>query len=139
MGDVRLFSDSDYEGMADDEWIASGDVAAIAGVKPDTVRIWAWKYPDFPVGVRRGKPIKLRRYGDVIAWLCRHGRIECEEHEGLISRVEVAERLGVSTHTVKWYQSQHGFPAPAAKYVHSLYWRADEVDAWAAGRAEAAS
>jgi hypothetical protein len=67
--------------------------------------------------LRRGQPIRFYREGE------------------LVTRAEVAQRLGVKPETVsKWRQrsGQIGFPAPVRRGV----WSVDDIDAWAkrAGR-----
>lgn len=58
--------------------ISASEIARLAGVKPDTVRSWARRYPDFPPPLENGSDKRLYRRHDVLAWLEETGRARRE-------------------------------------------------------------
>ena len=53
----------------------------------------------------------------------------------LVGAAEIAERLGVSLHTVhSWRRRHDDFPAPVAQLRQALVWAWPDVAAWAQGR-----
>jgi hypothetical protein len=98
----------------EDPYTATDEVSPVAVMAPHKV---SQSLPLVCVQVaaeilRRGQPIRFYREGE------------------LVTRAEVAQRLGVKPETVsKWRQreEQIGFPAPVRRGV----WSVDDVDAWA--------
>lgn len=58
--------------------VSAMEIARLAGVKPDTVRGWTRRYPDFPSPLNRGQGRHLYNRARVLAWLEKTGRARRE-------------------------------------------------------------
>lgn len=72
----------------------------------------------------------FHRYGEVMDWLCRTGRMDCGWDEGYMNLTAVAIYLEVKPVTVNLWRRTRAFPLPD-KYLHlTPLWRPESVDAW---------
>ena len=58
-----------YELIPAPDLVGATDIAERAGVKPNTVKVWAWRHRDFPSPVATLARGRLWRWSDVEAWL----------------------------------------------------------------------
>lgn len=56
-------------GWSNDALVGIAEIAARAGVKPDTVHAWRHRHPSFPAPASRLAMGPVWRWGDVAAWL----------------------------------------------------------------------
>lgn len=123
----------DFNGRRRDFLITRPDIALIADVAAVTVQGWVTdRQLDFPPPARRGGPSQRNYYrlGDVLDWLCRTGRIECDEMADMLTQQDVATRLGVAVGTVKQWRRRDIFPDPDLTIDRTPYWKPATVDSW---------
>jgi predicted DNA-binding transcriptional regulator AlpA len=77
---------------------------------------------------------KLHAVGDVRAWLSRHHKVRDAD---LIDMGDIAEHLGCSVATVRWYRAHRGFPEPDVRIGQTPYWRPATVGPWIEQRTKA--
>lgn len=119
-----------YDGLPRDALVNRADIAYIAGVTIDTVQSWVTL--GFPEPSRRpgGGPIYLYEIGPVTDWLCATGRLSCGLTDHMLSRAEIADRLGVSTETINAWRRNGRFPEPDLRVGRTALWSEATVTAW---------
>lgn len=128
---MRAVPDDNWSDLADDKLVTRADIAACAGVKVDTVRIWSQTCDDFPQAHRvQGYRPVFHRWGDIHGWLCRTGRIPCDETAGLLSKAQVAEMIGRTESAFKQMRVAGKFPEPDARVQRAPFWRPLTVKRW---------
>ena len=68
---MNMFTVSDLANIL----VARGDIARMAGVRPDTVRVWVHRHVNFPAPVARTSGGSLWLRSDIERWLRATGRI----------------------------------------------------------------
>lgn len=133
--EIRAVPDDNFDDLADDKLVTRADMAALVGVRVDTVRIWAQTSKDFPesLHVPGFRPV-FHRWSDVRDWLCRTGRVPCPETSGLLSKATVADMLGVAPSTFKQMRMRGRFPEPDARIQRAPFWLPLTVKRWLKAR-----
>jgi len=98
-----------------EDWVTLADVAARVGRSRETVRLWATGRlgpGGFPSPLTPGRGTVFYSWAEVLAWLCRHGRIDGLEEEPLLAAVSLALQLRTLTSRL--------VSAPSAQCVRRL-------------------
>lgn len=131
----RLYSS--YDGLSPEALISTDDIAALAGVKPDTARRYT-RRAGFPHSRRQvfdAGTIDVWQIGEVIDWLCAAGYLAPSSCSGgFLTRPAISELTGVPVETLKvWQFQRQKMPAPDGPRIgkHPTWQRATIDDWWA--------